>query len=67
MKVMVIESLSDELIDERYAETIMLSSKSITHWDTIEVSAEDYQRYEQLRLDLYELTEEIKAKARGEN
>jgi hypothetical protein len=59
---MVIETKGDELIDERYKDTIMQSSHSLTHWDTIEVSREDYERYERLRIELYELTQELKEK-----
>jgi hypothetical protein len=60
MKVMVIESLADELIPERYAKTVMNSAKRLTHWKTIEVSQQDYDRYESLRIELDDLVEELK-------
>ena len=60
MRVMVIECKSDELVDERYKDTIMHSSKSLVHWDTIEISRDDYQRYEDLRIELDELVMQLK-------
>ena len=63
MKVMVIESKVDELIPERYKEQVMNGSHRITHWQTIEVSAADYERYEELRIELSELIDEL----RGDN
>lgn len=64
MKLMVIESKVDELIPERYAKNVMTSSKRITHWDTIEVSEDDYQEYEKLRIELEDLVYELKEKGR---
>jgi hypothetical protein len=64
MKMMVIESKTDELVPERYAANVMESSKRITHWDTIEVSEDDYYRYEGLRIALEELVIEIKDKGK---
>lgn len=64
MKLMVIESKVDELIPERYAKTVMVSSKRITHWDTIEVTEDDYQEYERLRIELEDLVYELKEKGR---
>lgn len=62
MRVMVIESKFDELIDERYADTAMECSTRLTHWDTIEISEDDYQRYEDLRLELEDLVWELKGR-----
>ena len=55
MKVMLIESASDELVPERYAETVMKGAHRRTHWKTLEISEKDFQRYEELRLALDEL------------
>jgi hypothetical protein len=60
MKLLVVESVTDELIPERYKETWGISNKKI--WDTIEVSDADFQRYEELRIALDELKEELKNK-----
>lgn len=60
MQLMVIESKLLELIPERYADTAMQSSQRLTHWETIEVSDEDYQRYEDLRIELDELIDELR-------
>lgn len=59
---MLIESKLLELIPERYADTAMQSSQRLTHWETITVSEEDYQRYEDLRIELDELIEELREK-----
>lgn len=65
MRLMVIEAKHDILIEERYENTVMTSSASLVHWDTIEVSPKDYYRYEALRIALDVLTWEIKDKARA--
>ena len=62
MRVMVIESKLLELIDERYADTAMKSSQRLSHWETITVSEDDYQRYEDLRIELEELIDELRVK-----
>jgi len=59
MRVMLIESKVDGLIDERYKDTVMNNSTHLVHWDTLEISEEDYQTYEELRIELYELTERL--------
>lgn len=64
MKLMVIESKVDELIPERYAKNVMVSSKRITHWETIEVSDSDYEEYERLRIELDDLVYELKEKGK---
>ena len=64
MKLMVIESKVDELIPEYYEKTVMQSSKRITHWETIEVSDDDYQEYERLRIELEDLVYELKEKGK---
>jgi hypothetical protein len=61
MRVMLIESKVDELIDERYKDTIMAHADKLVHWDTLEISQENYQRYEDLRTELYELIETLKS------
>jgi hypothetical protein len=65
MRVMVIESKTDQLVPERYAANVMQSSNRITHWDTIEVSEDDYYRYERLEMQLEELVYELKDKAKN--
>jgi len=59
MRVMLIESKIDGLIDERYKDTVMNDSTHLVHWDTLEISEDDYRRYEDLRIELYELTQEL--------
>ena len=60
MRVMLIESKVDGLIEERYKETAMNNADNLVHWDTLEISREDYQRYEELRIELYELVETLR-------
>jgi hypothetical protein len=60
MRVMLIESKIDGLIEERYKETVMNNADNLVHWDTLEISREDYQRYEDLRTELYELVETLR-------
>ena len=60
MRVMLIESKLLELIPERYGDSAMQSSQRLSHWETIEVSDEDYQRYEDLRIELDELIDELR-------
>lgn len=60
MRVMLIESKLLELIPERYGDTAMESSKRLSHWETIDVSDDDYQRYEDLRIELDELIDELR-------
>jgi hypothetical protein len=55
LQVMVIESKLLELIPARYADTVMESSQRLSHWETVELSHEDYEHYEELRLELDEL------------
>lgn len=62
MQLMLIESKLLELIPERYADTAMQSSQRLAHWETITVSEDDYQRYEDLRIELDELIEELREK-----
>ena len=62
MQLMLIESKLLELIPERYADTAMQSSQRLSHWETITVSEDDYQRYEDLRIELDELIEELREK-----
>jgi hypothetical protein len=38
----------------------MENSHRLRHWFDIEISSEDYERYERLRTELWELTEELK-------
>jgi hypothetical protein len=59
MRVMLIESKIDGLIEERYKETVMNNADNLVHWDTLEISEDDYRRYEDLRIELYELTQEL--------
>jgi hypothetical protein len=59
---MVIETKSDELLDARYEHNAMENSHRLRHWCDIEISREDYERYERLRIELYELTQELKEK-----
>lgn len=59
MRVMLIESASDELVPESYAKTVMKGAHRKTHWKTLEISEEDFQRYEELRLALNELLTEL--------
>jgi len=59
MRVMLIESKVDGLIDERYKDTVMNNADNLVHWDTLEISEDDYRRYEDLRIELYELTQEL--------
>jgi hypothetical protein len=62
MRVMVIETKGDELLDARYENNAMESSHRLRHWGDIEISDDDYERYERLRIELYELIEELKEK-----
>jgi hypothetical protein len=62
MRVMLIESKIDGLIEERYKDTAMNNSDNLVHWDTLEISEDDYQTYEDLRTQLYELTERLTTK-----
>ena len=64
MRLMVIETKVDELVPEMYKDTIMQSSKSITHWETIEVTDTAYEDYERLRIELEDLVQEMKEKGR---
>ena len=59
MRVMLIESKVDGLIDERHKDTVMNNADNLVHWDTLEISEDDYRRYEDLRIELYELTQEL--------
>ena len=59
MRVMLIESKVDGLIDERYKDTVMNNADNLVHWDTLEISEDDYRRYEDLRIELDELTQEL--------
>jgi len=59
MRVMLIEGTIDTLIEERYKDTVMNNSDNLVHWDTLEISEDDYRRYEDLRIELYELTQEL--------
>ena len=59
MRVMLIEGTIDTLIEERYKDTVMNNSDNLVHWDTLEISEDDYQTYEDLRTELYELTERL--------
>lgn len=59
MRVMLIEGTIDTLIEERYKDTVMDNSDNLVHWDTLEISEDDYQTYEDLRTELYELTERL--------
>jgi hypothetical protein len=63
MRVMLIEGTIDTLIEERYKDTVMNDSTHLVHWDTLEISEDDYRRYEELRIELYELTEQLKERA----
>ena len=63
MRVMLIEGTIDTLIEERYKDTVMNNADNLVHWDTLEIPQEDYQRYEDLRAELYELTEQLKERA----
>lgn len=65
MKVMVIEKKRDELVDNRYAPTVMASGDSLTHWQTIEVNEVDFGYYEAVRLELENLIEELIEKGRN--
>jgi hypothetical protein len=60
IRLLVVESVTDELIPERYRESWGISNRKI--WETIEVSHADFQRYEELRIALDELKEEMKNK-----
>lgn len=60
MKVLLIESLVDELVPEQYKDTIMTSSDRVTHWETLEITEEQFRRYEELRIALYEMVEELR-------
>jgi hypothetical protein len=59
MRVMLVEGTIDTLIEERYKDTVMNNSDNLVHWDTLEISEDDYQTYEDLRTELYELTERL--------
>ena len=59
MRVMLIEGTIDTLIEERYKDTVMNNADNLVHWDTLEISEDDYRRYEDLRIELYELTQEL--------
>lgn len=63
MRLLVVESINDELIPEMYRESWGISDKKI--WETIEASDADFQKYEELRIALDDLKEEMKEKARG--
>lgn len=65
MRLMVIESKVDELVPEIYKETAMISSKRVTHWETIEVTDTAYHEYERLRIELEDLVQEMKEKGRS--
>ena len=62
-KVMLVSGQVDSLIEERYRESLE-NDELFTVWDTLVVSDANYQAYEDLRLALYELTEEIKDQSR---
>lgn len=63
MKVMLVSGEIDALIEERYRDSIE-HDDATTIWDTFEVDPELFARYEELRLALYEITEEIKEEGR---
>ena len=65
-KVMLVSGQVDSLIEERYRESLE-NDELFTVWDTLVVSDANYQAYEDLRLALYELTEEIKDQSRKAN
>jgi hypothetical protein len=58
MKMALIETMKDELIQERYV-TTALTRKAI-HWDTIEITEEQYHKYEELRIALDDYTQELR-------
>ena len=60
MKMALIETMKDELIQERYA-YIALNSKATIHWDTIEITEEQYHKYEELRIALDDYTNELRS------
>lgn len=64
MQVMVIETKRDELVDTRYSPTVMGAADRLMHWETIEVTAEDYGYYESVRVELENVIEKLKEKGR---
>jgi len=60
MKMALIETMKDELIQERYA-YIALNPKATIHWDTIEITEEQYHKYEELRIALDDYTNELRS------
>lgn len=62
-KVMLVSGEIDTLIEECYRSSLEINPRT-TIWDTFEVDSDLFARYEELRLALYEITEEIKEEAR---
>lgn len=62
-KVMLVSATVDALIEERYRNSIE-NDPELVIWDTFEVDPKLLQRYEDLRIELYELVEEIREKAK---
>lgn len=63
MKVVYVEGKTEELIPAENSEDY----EGYEVWDTLEISDEEFDRYELLRIELYDLVQEITARARGEN
>lgn len=61
--VMLVNGEIDTLIEERYRSALEHDPQAII-WDTFKVDSELFARYEELRLALYEITEEIKEEGR---
>lgn len=62
-KVMLVSATVDALIEERYRKSLE-NDPELVIWDTFEVDPELLQRYEDLRIELYELVEEIREGAK---
>ena len=62
-KVMLVSATVDALIEERYRKSLE-NDPELVIWDTFEVDPELLQRYEDLRIELYELVEEIREEAK---
>lgn len=62
-KVMLVSATVDALIEERYRQSLE-NDPELVIWDTFEVDPELLQRYEDLRIELYELVEEIREEAK---
>jgi hypothetical protein len=60
MKMALIETMKDELIQERFV-TSALTAKATIHWDTIEITDEQYYKYEELRIALDDYTNELRS------